>query len=79
MSPRKRRGPALTNRPSQDSITTTALEGLSLSLSKHWVRYQEDQAGDFWESPDLASVLMGRRATRDCVGCGCVPRYVDAA
>jgi hypothetical protein len=75
MSPRKRRGPVLGNRPSHDSTTTTALDGLSLSLSRHWIPYQEDQYGDYWEPLETAP----RGATQDREGCGCVPGYCLAA
>jgi hypothetical protein len=73
MSTRKRRGPVLRNRPSHanESTTTTALDGLSLYLSKHWIRYQEDQYGDFKEPPDSAHVFLRPLSTRGCVGCGC--------
>jgi hypothetical protein len=79
MSLRKRRGPVLGNRPSHDSTTTTALDGLSLSLSKHWIRHQEDQCGDFWELSDTALVLPAPGPTRKGAGCGCAGWYTVAA
>jgi hypothetical protein len=74
MNAQKRRGSVLGNRPSHDSIATRTLDGPRLLLSKHWIRYQEDQDGDFCESPDATLVRATRRATRDREGCGCVPR-----
>jgi hypothetical protein len=76
MSLRKRRGPVLANRPSHDSTTHTALDGLSLTLSRHWSPYQEDQFGDYRES--LEPTPTGG-VTQDSEGCGCVPRYRFAA
>jgi hypothetical protein len=76
VNPRKRRGPALGDRPSHDSTATTALDGPSVSLSRHWLPYQEDQFGDFCEPPETTP-LCG--ATQDSEGCGCAPRYGLAA
>jgi hypothetical protein len=81
MNPPKRRGPVLGNRPpyAHESTTTTALDGPSLSLSKHWIRYQEDQFGDFYEPPESAPVRVTRGAAHDCGVCGCVLQYAQAA
>jgi hypothetical protein len=65
VSPRKRRGPVLGNRPSHtshDSTTTTAFEGPSLSLSSQWIPYDEDSAGDYYESPEAAFVPVAQGA-----------------
>jgi hypothetical protein len=60
MSLRKRRGPVSANRPSHDSTTTTALDGLSLTLSRQWIPYDEDSAGDYYESPEAAFVPVAQ-------------------
>jgi hypothetical protein len=74
---RKRRGPALGNRPSHDSTTTTALDGLSLSLSKQWIPYdEEDLSGDFLEPPEIVPIRVIRAPDREC---GCVLLYGRAA
>jgi hypothetical protein len=71
MSPRKRRGPVVGNRPScaLNSTATTTLDGPSLSLSSAWIPYQEDQFGDVCEPPGTDPVRVTREATPDC---GCV-------
>jgi hypothetical protein len=79
MSLRKRRGPVLANRPSHDSTTTTALDGPSLSLSRQWISYQEDQFGDFYEPPETAPIRVARGAAKDYEVCGCAALYRLAA
>jgi hypothetical protein len=79
MSLRKRRGPVLGNRPSHDSTTATALDGLSLPPTAHWFPYMEDQFGDVAEPPEAALVSANRRAPHVCGSCSSVSRYVRAA
>jgi hypothetical protein len=71
MSLRKRRRPIWGYRPSRNSTTTTALEGLTLPPTTHWYPYVEDEFGDPYEPPEMVS--------RERTGLGRPDRYVVAA
>jgi hypothetical protein len=81
MNPRKRRRLVWGDQPSCTNIeaATMPLDGLSLSLSRYWIRYQEDQFGDFCEPPETAPLRVIRAAAHDRESCGCVSRYRLAA
>jgi hypothetical protein len=77
---RKRRGPVLANRSSsENSITTTALDGPSLPLTAHWYPYTEDEFGDAIEPDEAALISAIRKAPHICEGCGGVSGYTRAA
>jgi hypothetical protein len=65
------------NRPSYDSVTNTAFEGLSLYLSSpSWWPYDEDESGD---SREPSETVHDYRVIPDRVGCSCAARYLPAA
>jgi hypothetical protein len=79
MSLRKRRGPVLENRPSQDPTTTTAPDRLSLPPTAHWFPYMEDRCGDVVEPPEAALVSANRRTPHICESCSTASQYTRAA
>jgi hypothetical protein len=79
MSPEKRRGPVLGNRPSHNATAATALVGLSLPPTAHSFPYMEDQFGDVVEPPEAALVSANRKAPHVCESCSGVSQYTRAA